>query len=51
MTGLVRDMSWSAGGRYLWGSNWMTGEFLALDPERMESHCVADVFDYGLTTP
>jgi hypothetical protein len=51
LTGLVRDLNWSPGGRYLWGSNWMTGEFIALDPERMESHCVADVFDYGLTTP
>jgi hypothetical protein len=51
LTGLVRDMNWSPDGRYLWGSNWMTGELIALDPERMESHCVADVFDYGLTTP
>ena len=49
--GLIRDMSLSPDGRSLWGSNWMTGDFIAVDPATLQRTCVADMFQYGLATP
>jgi hypothetical protein len=50
-SGLVRDMNWSPDGRYLWATDWTLGDFIAVDPERMQSHCAVDVFRSGLATP
>lgn len=50
-SGLVRDMNWSPDGRYLWATDWTLGDFIAVDPDTMRSHCAVDVFHQGLATP
>lgn len=49
--GLLRDVQWSPDGRNLWATNWMYGDFITIDPKRLERRCSVDLFSQGLTTP
>jgi hypothetical protein len=49
--GLIRDLRLSADGRNLWATNWMRGDFLAIDPQSLKPICAADLFRQGMATP
>lgn len=49
--GLIRDLGWSPDNGSLWATNWMNGDFIAVNPRSMERTCVVDMFRDGLTSP
>ncbi|MBI3784765.1 MAG: hypothetical protein HY270_15335 [Deltaproteobacteria bacterium] len=51
MRGLLRDIGWSKDGNSLFATNWMRGDFMAINGATLKPVCSADIFHQGMATP